>query len=142
MRRYVTVAVVITVTFVLLAVMARTSGVLLLPLALALLLGLGYVAVRIVSGSSSPYSRIASGTFERTESTAIQLSETAPCESCTDWEGPGERRTTHREFVFLGVPLVRLSTTRTVLCEVCADPLAATDDRELDAIDRELDQSR
>ena len=142
MRRYVKVATVVALAFVLVVAMARASGFLLLPLALALLLVLGYVAVQIVTGSASPYPRIASGTFERTESTAIQLSETTPCESCTDWEGPGECRTTHREFVFLGVPLVRLSTTRTVLCTVCADPLAATEDRELDAIDRELEGSR
>jgi hypothetical protein len=142
MRRYVKFATVVALVFVLLVAMARASGFLLLPLAFALLLGLGYVAVQIVTGSPTPYPRIASGTFERTESTAIQLSETTPCESCTDWEGPGECRTTHREFVFLGVPLVRLSTTQTVLCEVCADPLAATEDQELDAIDRELERSR
>ena len=142
MRRYVKFATAVAVAFVLFVAMARASGFLLLPLALALLLGLGYVAVQIVTGSPSPYPRIASGTFERTESTAIQLSETGPCASCSDREGPGERRTTHREFVFLGVPLVRLSTTQTVLCKVCADPLAAIEDRELDAIDRELDRGR
>lgn len=68
-------------------------------------------------------------------------SRTAPCASCTDREGPGERRTTHREFVFLDVPLVRLSTTQTVLCEVCAEPLAAIEDQELDAIDREPERN-
>ena len=56
----------------------------------------------------------------------------------TDREGAGERRSTHRELVFLGVPLVRLSTTRTVRCELCADPLGALEDDERDAIDREL----
>jgi len=142
MRRYVKVATVVALAFVLVVAMARASGFLLLPLALALLLGLGYVAVRVVTGSPSPYPRIASGTFERIESASVQLSETTPCESCTDWEGPGECRTTHTELVFLGVPLVRLSTTQTVLCEVCADPLAATEDQELDAIDRELERSR
>ena len=141
MRRYVEFATVVAVTFVLVVAMARVSGFLLLPLALALVLGLGYVAVRIVTGSPSPYPRIASGTFERTETTAIQLSETASCESCTDREGPGERRTTYRELVFLGVPLVRLSTTQSVLCEVCADPLAASENQEIDAIDRELERN-
>ncbi len=142
MRRYIKFATVVGVAFVLLVAMARVSGFLLLPLALALLLGLGYVAVQILTGSPSPYPRIASGVFERTESTAVQLSERGPCESCTDRKGPGERRTTHKELVFLGVPLVRLSTTQTVLCEVCADPLAAIEDQELDAIDRELERSR
>ena len=142
MPRYVEVAGASVVAFVLLAVLARTSGVLLLPLLLALLLGLGYVAVQLVRGEPTPYPRVASGVFERHESTAVQLSETTPCESCTDDEGPGERRTTHREVVFLGVPLVRLSTTRTVRCSVCVDPLDSLDDRELDAIDRELDRGR
>jgi len=142
MRRYATVATVIALLFVLLVAMARASGFLLLPLLCALVLGLGYVAVQIATGSPSPYPRIASGTFERTESTEIRLSETTPCDSCTDREGPGESRTTYREFVFLGVPLVRLSTTETALCTVCADPLAATDEGSLDAIDRELERSR
>ena len=142
MRRYVKFATVIALVFVLLVAMARASGFLLLPLALALLLGLGYVAVRVVTGSPSPYPLIASGTFERIESASVQLSETTPCESCTDWEGPGECRTIHTELVFLGVPLVRLSSTQTVHCEVCADPLAATEDQNLDAIDRELERSR
>jgi len=141
MRRYIKFATVVALAFVLLVAMARASGFLLLPFALALVLGLGYVAAQIVTGSPSPYPRIASGAFERTETTAIQLSETAPCESCTDWDGPGERRTTYRELVFLGVPLIRLSTTQTVLCEVCADPLAATEERELDAIDHELERN-
>jgi hypothetical protein len=141
MRQYVKFATVLALAFVLFVAMARTSGVLLLPLAFALVLGLGYVAVRIVTGPPSPYRRVASGTFERTEATAIQLSETASCASCTDWEGPGERRTTHRELVFLGVPLVRLSTTQTVFCEVCADPLAAVEERGEDAIDRELEHN-
>jgi len=142
MRRYVTVATAIAVVFVILVAMARTSGFLLLPLVLGLFLGLGYVVVQIVTGPPSPYPRIASGTFERTESTAVELSETSPCESCTDWEGPGERRDIHRELVFLGVPLVRLSTSRTVLCEVCANPLAALEDQETDALDRELERGR
>jgi hypothetical protein len=141
MRRYVKFVTIVAAVFVLFVAMGRVSGFLLLPLALALLLGLGYVAVQIVTGSPSPYPRIASGTFERTETTAIQLSETASCASCTDWEGPGERRTTYRELVFLGVPLVRLSTTQTVFCEVCADPLAAVEDRGRDAIDRELERN-
>lgn len=142
MRRYVKVATAIAVTFVVLVAMARASGFLLMPLVLALILGLGYVAVQIMTGTSSPYLRIASGVFERTESIAIQLSETDACESCTDWEGAGERRITYREFVFLGIPLVRLSTTRTVRCEVCADPLAALEHRELDTVDRELERNR
>ncbi|RLM88001.1 hypothetical protein D3D02_13785 [Halobellus sp. Atlit-38R] len=142
MRRYIKFATVVGVAFVLLVAMARVSGFLLLPLALALLLGLGYVAVQILTGSPSPYPRIASGVFERSESTAVQLSERSPCESCTDWKGPGERRTTHKELVFLGVPLVRLSTTQIILCEVCADPLATIEDQELDAIDRELERGR
>jgi hypothetical protein len=142
MRRYIKAATAIAVTFVLLVVMARTSGFLLLPLVLALILGLGYVVVQISTRAPSPYPRIASGVFERTESTAIRLSETNVCESCTDREGAGERRITYRELVFLGVPLVRLSTTRTVLCNVCADPLASLERRELDAIDRELERGR
>ncbi|WP_134671891.1 hypothetical protein [Halorussus marinus] len=142
MRRYLTFALVTAVAFALLAAMARVSGFLLVPLLLAALLGLGYVGVRIATGTSSPYPRIASGVVERTESTPIRLSEETPCDSCTDWEGPGERRITHREVVFLGVPLVRLSTTRTVLCEVCADPLATVEDPTRDAIDRELERDR
>ena len=142
MRRYLKVATVIVVVFVILVVMARTSGFLLVPLVFGLVLGLGYVFVQIATGTPSSYPRIASGTFERTESTAVRLSEATPCDSCTDWEGPGERRDTHRELVFLGVPLVRLSTSRTVLCEVCADPLAAVGDEETDAIDRELERGR
>jgi hypothetical protein len=142
MRRYVEFAAAVAVAFVLLVAMARTSGFLLLPLALVLVLALGYVAVRVVTDSESPYPRVASGVFGRTESTAVRLSETDACDSCTDREGPGERRTTHREFVFLGVPLVRLSTTETVLCDVCADPLAAAENRDLDAIDRELERER
>ena len=141
MRRYLEFVTAVAVVFVLFVAMARVSGFLLLPLALALVLVLGYVAVQIVTGSPSSYPRIASGVFERTETTAVQLSEAVSCESCTDREGPGERRTTHRELVFLGVPLVRLSTTRTVLCEVCADPLAALENREPDAIDRELERN-
>jgi hypothetical protein len=43
--------------------------------------------------------------------------------------------------VFLGVPLVRLSTTQAVFCEVCADPLAAVEDQWKDAIDRELERN-
>ena len=142
MRQYIKFATVVGVAFVLLVAMARVSGFLLLPLALALLLGLGYVAVQILTGSPSPYPRIASGVFERSESTAVQLSERGPCKSCTDWKGPGERRTTYKELVFLGVPLVRLSTTQIILCEVCADPLATIEDQELDAIDRELERGR
>jgi len=142
MRRYVTVAMAVVALFVTFVAMARTSGFLLVPLVLGLLLGLGYVLGRIVIGAPSPYPRIASGTFERTESTPVRLSEATPCDSCTDWEGPGERRETHRELVFLGVPLVRLSTSRIVLCEVCADPLSALEDRETDAIDRELERGR
>jgi hypothetical protein len=142
MRRSLTFAAVAAAACVLLVAMARVSGVLLLPLLLVLLLGLGYVTVEIVTGPPSSYPRFASGTFERTESTAVSLSETTPCESCTDWTGPGERRTTHREFVFLGVPLVRLSTTQTVRCAVCADPLAAIEEQERDGIDRALDRER
>jgi hypothetical protein len=44
--------------------------------------------------------------------------------------------------VFLGVPLVRLSTTQTVRCAVCADPLAAIEEQERDGIDRALDRER
>ncbi|MFC4551202.1 MULTISPECIES: hypothetical protein [Halorussus] len=142
MRRYVRVATAIAAAFVLLVAMARASGFLLLPLVLALVLGLGYVAVRSATGTPSPYPRIASGVFERSDAEAIRLSETDVCESCADWEGTGERRVTHREFVFLGVPLVRLSTTRTVRCEVCADPVAALECRERDAVDRELERGR
>jgi hypothetical protein len=142
MRRYATIATAVVAAFVLLVAMARVSGFLLLPLVLALVLGLGYVFVRILTDSNSPYPRIASGVFERTESTPMQLSESAACDSCTEREGPGERRITHREFVFLGVPLVRLSTTQTVLCDTCADPLAAMENHELDAIDRELERGR
>lgn len=141
MRRYLATAAAVVVAFALLVAMARTSGVLLLPLALALLLGLGYVGVRIATGGPSPYHRIASGTFERTDAEPIRLSGTGGCASCTDREGPGERRVTHREFVFLGVPLVRLSTTRTVLCDVCSDPLGSLDEG-MDAIDRELERGR
>jgi len=142
MRRYLQVATAIVAVSVMVVAMARTSGVLLVPLVLGLLLGLGYVVVQIATGAPSPYPRIASGIFERTESTPVQLSEVTPCDSCTDWEGSGERRDTHRELVFLGVPIVRLSTSRTVLCAVCADPLAALEDRETDAIDRELERGR
>ena len=142
MRCDLKIATVVVALFVTFVAMARTSGFLLLPLVLGVLLGLGYVLVQIATGPPSPYPRIASGTFERTESTPVQLSEATPCDSCTDWEGPGERRDTHRELVFLGVPLVRLSTSRIVLCEVCADPLAALEGRETDAIDRELERSR
>lgn len=98
--------------------------------------------VQIATGAPSPYPRIESGTVERTESTPVELSEATPCDSCADWEGAGERRDTNRELVFLGVPLVRLSTSRIVRCEVCADPLAAIGDRETDAIDRELERGR
>lgn len=142
MLRYLKVASAIAALFVLLVAMARLSGFLLLPLALVLILAIGYVAVQIMSGTPSPYPRIASGVFERTESTAVQLSETGGCHSCTDREGRGERQTTCRDLVFLGVPLVRLSTKQVVLCEVCADPLAATEDYEADAIDRELEADR
>jgi len=142
MRRYLKVAPAIVVVFAILVAMARASGFLLVPLVLGLLLGLGYVFVQILTGAPSPYPRIASGTLERTESTPVQLSEATPCDSCTDWEGAGERRDIHRELVFLGVPLVRLSTSRIVLCEVCADPLAAIENRETDAIDRELERGR
>lgn len=110
--------------------MARTSGFLLLPLVVASVLGLGYVVVQILSGSATPYPRHAAGVVERTETTTIRLSETTTCDSCTDWEGPGERRVTYRELVFLGVPLVRLSTTRTIYCSVCADPVAALERQE------------
>ncbi|MFC6864389.1 hypothetical protein ACFQGE_13085 [Halomicroarcula sp. GCM10025817] len=142
MGHYVKTAAAVALTFGLVVAMARVSGFLLLPLALALLLGLGYVGSQILAGSPSPYPRIASGVFERTESEQIQLSETAACESCTDRDGPGQRRITHRELVFLGVPLVRLSTTRVILCALCADPVAALEDEELDAIDRELERGR
>ena len=142
MRHYIKIAAAVALTFGLGVAMARVSGFLLLPLALALLLGLGYVGTQIIAGSPSPYPRIASGVFERTESEAIQLSETETCESCTDQEGPGQRRITHRDLVFLGVPLARLSTTQVVLCDLCADPVAALEDEELDAIDRELERDR
>jgi hypothetical protein len=142
MRRYLATAAAVLAAFVLLVAMARTSGFLLLPPALLLVLALGYVGVRIVTGAPSPYHRIASGVFERTDSEPVRLSETDGCNSCTDREGAGERRSTHRELVFLGVPLVRLSTTRTVRCELCADPLGALEDDERDAIDRELERGR
>ena len=142
MLRYVKVATAVTATFVLFVAMARASGFLLLPLVLVLILGLGYVVVQIVVGTPSSYPRIASGVFEQTESTAIRLSETDACESCTDREGSGKCQITHRELVFLGVPLVRLSTTRVILCEVCADPLPALEDQETDTIDRELERGR
>jgi hypothetical protein len=142
MVRYVTVAATVAIAFVLVVAMARASGFLLLPLAVVLSLGLGYVAVQIATGSASPYPRIASGTFERTESERVELAATEPCESCTVQTGAGERRLTHREAVFLGVPLVRLSTTRRTLCETCADPLGALERDDRDAIDRELERGR
>ncbi|MFC7028402.1 hypothetical protein ACFQH8_15090 [Halomicroarcula sp. GCM10025710] len=96
MRHYVKTAAAVALTFGLVVAMARVSGFLLLPLALVLILGLGYVGSQILAGSPSPYPRIASGVFERTESEPIQLSETEACESCTDQEGPGQRRITYR----------------------------------------------
>ena len=142
MQHYIKTVVAVALAFGLVVAMARVSGFLLLPLALALLLGLGYVGTQIIAGSPSPYPRIASGVFERMESDAIELSETAACESCTDREGPGQRRITHRELVFLGVPLARLSTTQVILCDLCADPVGALEDEELDAIDRELERDQ
>ncbi|MFC6723938.1 hypothetical protein ACFQE1_06035 [Halobium palmae] len=142
MSRYLQFAAVVVCLFALLAAMARLSGPLLLPVALAVLLGLGYVAVRIAAGGSTPYPRLASDVVERTETERIELSDAVACESCTDDEGVGERRTTYRDLVFLGVPLVRLSTVRTVRCELCADPLGHASDDPFDAVDRELDRDR
>jgi hypothetical protein len=139
MRQYLKLSAAIIVGVLLVATMARVSGLLLVPFALALLLGTGYVIVEIVTGPASPHPRMAAGTFERTESAPVRLSEDTPCSSCTDWKGSGERRTTYRELVFLGVPLVRLSTTEAVFCDLCADPLATVESRT-DAIDRELER--
>lgn len=142
MRRYIALAAASLLAFVLLGAMARLSGVLLVPLIFVLLLGLGFVTTQVLTGSAPPYPRIATGVFERTASANVHLSETDACASCTDERGPGERRRTYRELVFLGVPLVRLSTTETVRCETCADPLAGLEGRGRDAIDRELERGQ
>lgn len=142
MRRSLKIATALVGIAVLLGAMARASGVILLPLAVILVLAFGYVTVNIVTGSPSPYPRIASGVCERTETTIVHLSETGACESCTDQEGMGERQLSYRELVFLGVPLVRLSTRRTVLCDLCADPLSSLERENLDSIDRELERNR
>ena len=142
MRRYIAFAAASLFAFVLLRAMAQLSGALLVPLVFVLLLGLGFVVTQVLTGSETAYPRIATGVFERTTSANVRLSETDACASCTDERGAGERRRTYRELVFLGAPLVRLSTTETVLCETCADPLAGLEGRGRDAIDRELDRER
>jgi hypothetical protein len=136
MNKFVQAVIVSAVASLLMGLMIRTSGRALIPLMFVFAIVLSYVAYTIIRGKETPYPRIATGVFEREEDDPINLSATDTCESCSDEEGAGKRMTTYKELVFLGVPLAMLGQSENVLCDVCADPLAASE--EMDSIDREL----